>query len=74
MVYSTSDHKKKDFHIFLQNKNKEMETRLPMSALQKTFATCRFSLKLNFIPSLILHVKKSTQSLVRRLGWNFLRL
>ena len=42
MVYSTSNHKRKDFHIFLQNKNKEMETRLPMPALQKIFATSTF--------------------------------
>ena len=49
MVYSTSDHKRKHFHTFLQNKNKEMETRLPMSALQKIFATCWFCIKLNFI-------------------------
>ena len=48
MVYSTSDHKRKHFHIFLQNKNKEMETRLPMSALQKIFATYWFCIKLNF--------------------------
>ena len=49
MVYSTSEHKRKHFHTFLQNKNKEMETRLPMSALQKIFATCWFCIKLNFI-------------------------
>ena len=48
MVYSTSDHKRKHFHTLVQNKNKEMETRLPMSALQK-FATCWFCIKLNFI-------------------------
>ena len=49
MVYSTSDHKRKHFQSFLQNKNKEMETRLPMSALQKIFARCWFCIKLNFI-------------------------
>ena len=42
MVYSTSDHKRKHFHILLQNENKEMETRLPMQALQEIFATCWF--------------------------------
>ena len=49
MVYSTSDHKRKHFHIFLQNKNKEMETRLLMPALQEIFAICWFCLKVNFI-------------------------
>ena len=49
MVYSTSDHKRKHFHTFLQNKNKEMETRLPISALKKIFTTCWFCIKLNFI-------------------------
>ena len=49
MVYSTSEHKRKHFLIFLQNKNKEMETRLPMSALEKIFATCWFCIKFNFI-------------------------
>ena len=48
MVYSTSDHKRKHFHTLVQNKNKEIETRLPMSALQKV-ATCWFCIKLNFI-------------------------
>ena len=49
MVYNTSDHKRKHFHIFLQNKNKEMETRLPMPALQEIFATCWFCIKVIFI-------------------------
>ena len=49
MVYSTSDHKRRHFLIFLQSKNKEMETRLPMPVLQKIFATCWFCVKLNFI-------------------------
>ena len=49
MVYSTSNHKRKHFHIFLQNKNKEIETRLPMPALQETFATCWFCIKVTFI-------------------------
>ena len=48
MVYSISDHKRKHFHIFLQNKNKEIETRLPMPAFQKVFATCWFYIKSNF--------------------------
>ena len=51
MVYITSDQERKHFHIFLQNKYKETETRLSMPALQKIFATCRFCLKLNFISS-----------------------
>ena len=42
MVYSTSDHKRKHFRIFFQNKNKEMETRLPVPALQEIYATCWF--------------------------------
>ena len=49
MVYSTSDHNRKHFLVFLQKKNKEMETRLPMSALEKIFATCRFCIKFNFM-------------------------
>ena len=49
MICSTSDHKRKHFRIFLQNKNKEMETRLPMSALQEIFATWWFCIKVNFI-------------------------
>ena len=49
MVYSTTHHKRKHFFIFLQSKNKEMETRLPMSALQKIFPACWFCIKLNFI-------------------------
>ena len=49
MVYSNSDHKRKHFHTFFQNKNKEMETILPMSALQKIFGACWFCIKLNFI-------------------------
>ena len=49
MVYSTSDHKRKHFHIFLQNKNKKMETTFPMPALQDIFVTCWFYLKVNFI-------------------------
>ena len=49
MVYSTSDRKRKHFHMFLQNKNKEMETRLPILALQNIFALCWFYVKLNFI-------------------------
>ena len=48
MVYSTSDHKRKHFHIFLQKKNKEMESRLSMPALQGIF-TCWFCTKVNFI-------------------------
>ena len=47
MVYSTSDHKRKHFHIFSQNKNKETETRLSISALQKIFATSWFYIKLS---------------------------
>ena len=47
MVYSTSDHKRKHFHIFFQNKNKKMETRLSISALQKIFATSWFYIKLS---------------------------
>ena len=35
--------------MFLQNKNKEMETRLPMPALQEIFASCWFYLKVNFL-------------------------
>ena len=46
MVYSTSGHKSKDF---LQNINKEIETRLPMPALQEIFATCWFCIKVIFI-------------------------
>ena len=38
--------KRKHVHTFLQNKNKEMETTLPMSALQQIFATCWFCMKL----------------------------
>ena len=49
MVYSTSDHNRKHFRIFLQNKNKEMETRMPRAALQEIFATCWFCIKVNFI-------------------------
>ena len=49
MLYSTSDHKGKHLHVFLQNKKKEMETRLPMSALQKIFETCWFCIKVIFI-------------------------
>ena len=49
MVYSTSDHKRKHFHIFFQNKNKEMDTRFPMSVLQKIFATRWLYIKLHFI-------------------------
>ena len=52
MVYSTSDHKRKHFQIFLQNKNKKMETR----------------------NQLIHHVKRPSQSLVRHLWWNVLRV
>ena len=48
MVYSTSDHKKL-LHIFVQNKNKETETKLLMPALQIMFATCWFCLKVNFL-------------------------
>ena len=50
MVYITSGHKRKHFLIFVQYKNKEMETRLPMSALQKVFVTCWFCIKLNSFP------------------------
>ena len=50
MVYSTSDHKRKHYHIFLQNKNKEM------------------------LVLLIHHMKRPIQSVVRHLGWNFLRI
>ena len=49
MVYSTSDHKRKHFHTFLQNKKKEMEIRLPMLVQQKIFGTCWFCIKLNLI-------------------------
>ena len=49
MVYSTSYHKRKHFFIFFQNKNKEMATRFPMSALQKIFATCWFCIESNFV-------------------------
>ena len=49
MVYSTSDHKRKHFHIFIQNKNKKVETTLPMPALQDIFVTCWFCLKVKFI-------------------------
>ena len=49
MVYGNSEHRRKHFPIFLQNKNKKMETRLPLSALQEIFATCWFCLKVIFI-------------------------
>ena len=49
MVYRTSDHKRKHFHMFLKNKNKEMETRLFIPDLQDVFATCWFCTKVNFI-------------------------
>ena len=49
MVYSTSDHRRRHFHIFLENKNKEMETRLPMPALQEISTKRWFCIKLNFI-------------------------
>ena len=35
--------------MFLENKSKEMETRLSMSALQEIFAICWFCIKVNFI-------------------------
>ena len=49
MVYSNSEHRRKHFHIFLQNKSKKMEIRLPLSALEEIFATCWFCLKVIFI-------------------------
>ena len=74
MVYSNSENRRKHFHMFLQNKNKKMETRLPLSALQEIFATCWFSLKYIFISLANHHVKRPIQSLIKNLGWTFLRI
>ena len=60
-------------HLFLQNKYKKMETRLPMPALQEIFVTYWFCLKVNFISSVTQpYVKSPIQSLVKPLEWSFL--
>ena len=50
IIWSTvPQNTKESTSILLQKKNKKMETRLPMSALQEIFATCWFCLKVIFI-------------------------